>query len=218
MLEGIVAVAKQHSLTVFSDEVFRPLFHSRHAEQPPSVAALGYEKVVCTSSVSKAHGLPGIRVGWVVSPDPQIIQRIIVARDYTTISVSQLDQGVAAFALSPDILPRLLEQNLGRCAKGIALLDAFVRQNSKWCQWVPPEGAGVGFIRIHDNNGEPCDDADFCGRLARERGICIVPAGLSFTGDGDNDLKGYVRIALSDWPELEAGLPVITQFLASYMA
>lgn len=218
MLDGIVAVAKQHDLIIFSDEVFRPLFHSRDAEQPPSAAAMGYKKVICTGSVSKAHGLPGIRIGWVVCPDPKIIQQIIVARDYTTISVSQLDQGVASFALSPEVLPRLLDKNLQRCAKGIELLDAFVRQNSKWCTWVSPAGAGVGFIRIRDNDGNPIDDADFCSRLANEHGICVVPGGLAFTGDDNgDDLKGYVRIVLGDWQDLQEGLPVVAQFLARYM-
>ncbi|KAF5682021.1 aspartate aminotransferase [Fusarium circinatum] len=218
MLDGIITVAKQHHLILFADEVFRPLFHSPNEEHPPSVVAMGYQKTICTSSLSKAHGLSGIRVGWVVSPDPQIIKQIVVARDYTTVSVSQLDQCVAMFALSPEVLPRLMDVNLERCAKGIALLDAFVRENSKWCQWVPPAGAGVGFIRICKENEDPVDDADFCGRLASERGICVVPAGHSFTGDDKDDLKGYVRLPLGDWQELEQGLQVVANFLASYMA
>lgn len=181
---------------------------------------MGYGKVICTGSVSKAHGLPGIRVGWMVCPDVQMIQRIIAARDYTTIAVSQLDQGVAAFALSPEVLPRLLQQNLQRCAKGIALIDRFVLENSQWCEWVTPAGAGIAFIRIRNNKKDPVDDADFCVRLVDEHGICVVPGGLAFTGTGESgsDLKGYVRLALADWPELEEGLPVVTRFLANYMA
>jgi aspartate/methionine/tyrosine aminotransferase len=82
-LSEIVRVAQEHDLILFSDEVYRLLFHGLPQNQaPPSVISMGYNKVLVTSSMSDAWALAGIRVGWNASPDPSIIATIARARDY----------------------------------------------------------------------------------------------------------------------------------------
>ncbi|KAK0385458.1 hypothetical protein NLU13_7934 [Sarocladium strictum] len=217
VLDAILKIVQEKSLLLLSDEVFRPLFHNSTREQPSSAVSLGYRKVLCTGSLSKAYGLPGIRVGWVVSPDPEIISRMLTVRDYTTITVSQLDQGVASFALSPAVLPRLLEKNLSQCGKGIALIDHFIKENDRWCSWVPPAGTGVAFILIRDDTGRPVDAVDFCTDFADKRGICLIPAGYSFSDQGRSDFEGYIRLGISYCPELEQALQELSTFLQIYM-
>lgn len=90
-----------------ADEVYRPLFHSLPAGEAnrPSIISLGYKKTVATFSMSKAWSLAGIRVGWIASRDSSIMEAVRSARNYTTISVSQLDDRIAAFALSDSVWP-----------------------------------------------------------------------------------------------------------------
>ncbi|KAF5645858.1 transaminase type I [Fusarium tjaetaba] len=80
ILEQIRDLSKKHNITIFGDEVFRPLFHN-DTPTPPSVISLGYDNTISTGSVSKAYALPGIRNGWIISPNKDILQRIIAARD-----------------------------------------------------------------------------------------------------------------------------------------
>ncbi|KAK0636063.1 pyridoxal phosphate-dependent transferase [Bombardia bombarda] len=125
---------------------------------PPSIVSLPYPHTLATGSVSKAIGLPGIRIGWVISPSTAVLNRIMTARDYTTISVSLLDEGVAAFALAPGVLPALLARNLAICGRSIALLQAWVDGHSKGTgsgrvAWVPPQGAGTAFVRVFEKGG-----------------------------------------------------------------
>ena len=212
ILDQIFKLAEAHNITIFSDEVFSPLFHD-DATKPPPFVSLGYFNSVSTGSVSKAHGLPGIRVGWVVSPNLDIIERITTARDYTTISVSQLDEGVAAFALSPEVLPRLLERNLAICKSSIALLDDFVTRNSDRCTWIRPNGAGTAFIRFLTPDGLPVDDAAFAARLAERAGISSVPGGQCFSEEGAGDFKGYIRLTLGEDKKLQTGLERLQVFI-----
>lgn len=89
-LEEVVALAKRFNIAIFSDEVLTPLFHTDDPT-PPTVESLGYENSVSTDSLSKAYGLPGVRVGWVISRNAALLRKILIARDYTSISVSRLD-------------------------------------------------------------------------------------------------------------------------------
>ena len=77
ILDQIFKLAEAHNITIFSDEVFSPLFHD-DATKPPPFVSLGYFNSVSTGSVSKAHGLPGIRVGWVVSQNLDIDRKSVV--------------------------------------------------------------------------------------------------------------------------------------------
>lgn len=215
LLSSIILLAQARSITIFSDEVFSPLFHSEESEDvsPPPFVSLGYPQGVSTGSVSKAHGLPGIRVGWVVSPNREILERVVTARDYTTISVSRLDDGVAAYALSPGVLPRLLERNLAICKASIALLDGFVTKNADRCTWVKPRGAGTAFIRFLGQDGGPVDDAAFVARIVEKIGVSFVPGGHCFSDEGAGDFKGYVRIAIGDDKILRGGLERLQGFI-----
>ena len=214
-LESIIATARKSNLTVFSDEVFSPLFYTA-GPKPPPLVSLGYSRSVSTGSVSKAHGLPGLRVGWVVSQDADLMQKIVTARDYTTLSVSQLDDSVASFALRKEVLPVLMQRNLSLCQESIFMIDEFVQRNSQRCRWIKPSGAGTAFVQILERDGTPVDDAVFSARLADEEGICVIPGGHCFQDDGTDDFRGYIRLTLGEPQRLREALPALETFLTKY--
>ncbi|KAK3377545.1 pyridoxal phosphate-dependent transferase [Podospora didyma] len=217
-------VASKHPhITLYSDEVFSPLFHDQSFPSPPNLVSLGHPKTVSVGSMSKSMGLPGIRIGWVISPDLNLLERVMTARDYTTLSVSQLDDGVAVYALSPAILPALIRRNLDICAVSIGMIKEFLERNEgRGVEWVcPPQGAGTAFLRVLENDdgngngGKPVDDKDFAGELLKETGVSVVPGGYCFgEEDGDDDLKGFIRISLGAPREkLAEGLQRLEVFL-----
>lgn len=213
-LGQIVALAQKHNIVVFSDEVFSPLFHTN--DRPPPLVSLGSPGTVSTGSLSKAYALPGIRIGWVISQDKDIIHRVSALRDYTTISVSLLDDSVASFALSEEVLPRLMDRNLKLCAESITLLDEFVKRNAQRCRWTKPKGSGVAFVQILNKDKSPSDDLVFSKKLVEEAGITVVPGSYSFAEEGANDLKGYVRIWIGSPGRLREALVVLEEFVHNY--
>ncbi|KXH28413.1 aminotransferase class I and II [Colletotrichum simmondsii] len=179
VLASLVAFAKARDIILFSDEVYRPLFHnlfsSSGADVPPPLTTFGYPKVVVTGSMSKSYALAGIRIGWIASADKSIVQAVASARDYTTISVSQIDDQIASYALSPPVYTPLLRRNVGLAVTNKALLEAFIEKHKTLC-----------------SSGEPVDDARFCLDVLRETNVFFVPGSKCF-GHG-KDFKGYVRI------------------------
>ncbi|CAJ0554947.1 Ff.00g134600.m01.CDS01 [Fusarium sp. VM40] len=213
-LEQVLALAQKNNIVVFSDEVFSPAFHTK--DQPPPLVSLGSPRTLSTGSLSKAYALPGIRIGWVVSQDKEIIRQVSTLRDYTTISVSLLDDSVGAFALSKEVLPRLMERNLRIFAESINLLDGFVKRNAQRCRWTKPKGSGVAFVQILNKDGSASDDLVFSKKLVEEAGITVLPSSYSFAEEGANNLKGYLRIEIGSPERLREGLVAIEEFLHKY--
>lgn len=207
-------IAQDASITVFADEVYRPVFHSigpADPDFPSSLLSLGYEHTVVTGSVSKAYSLAGIRVGWIASRDRALIEKCASARHYTTISVSQVDDAIASYALSPGCIHGLLSRNLTLAKTNLAILDRFIESHRWACEWVKPRAGTTAFIRFN-KMGKPVDDVAFCESVFEQTGVLFVPGSLCF-GEGE-DFRGYVRIGfVQETPVLEQGLEALRSFM-----
>lgn len=164
--------------------------------------SLGYRKSVSTGSVSKAYSLPGIRIGWIISPDAEIITQVTNARDYTTLNVSRVDDSIAGFALSASVLPRLIERNLEICESNLASLDKLITKNPDRYAWTRPTGACTAFVRLRDSHGKLVDDLRLSQRLIDENGISVIPGDSCFGEEGVAGFKGYIRVSLGQEPSL----------------
>ncbi|KAJ5939743.1 aminotransferase [Penicillium verhagenii] len=193
-LQGIVDIAREHGIILHSDEVYRPLFHSLDAgsQDPPSVLSFGYEKTIVTGSMSKAFSLAGIRLGWIISLSPGIIEACASTRDYTVISVSQVDDQIATFALNSPTVHNLLARNIDLARRNLAVLGEFVEEFKWACQWTRPQAGTTAFIKFSDKGGSPIDDVEFCKRLQKNNGVMFVPGSQCF--GGGVDFKGFVRV------------------------
>jgi len=214
VLLRIVEVAQEHDLIVMSDEVYRPIFHSispLDPEFPPSILSMGYAKAVATGSMSKAFALAGIRVGWIASRSREIIEACAAARDYTTISVSQLDDAVASFALGQDTIHALLGRNIELAKTNVAILENFIEQHRWAFEWVKPVAGTTAFVKI-TKTGREVDDRVFCELLQERKGVMFCPGRHCF-GEG-KEFAGYVRIGyVCETQVLKEGLEQVRVFM-----
>ncbi|KAJ5753703.1 uncharacterized protein N7511_007856 [Penicillium nucicola] len=212
-LQAIVDVAREHDILIHSDEVYRPLFHSLKGEEiPPSILKFGYDKVISTGSMSKAFSLAGIRLGWIASPNPEIVEACASARDYTLISVGQIDDGVAAHALSSPCVENLLQRNFQLARQNLDILETFVTEFNWAVKWTRPQAGTTAFIKFVDRKGQAIDDVVFCQKLLEKTGVMLVPGSQCF-GDGA-DFRGFVRVGYV--PEHEVmvdGLQELRKFM-----
>ncbi|KAF2270937.1 aminotransferas-like protein [Lojkania enalia] len=211
-LQQVIDVAAENDIAILCDEVYRPIFHSINpldSDFPPSLLSMGYKKAIVTGSMSKAYALAGIRVGWIASRDPEIVEKIAEARHYTTISVSQLDERVAAYALHPNTIHSLLARNIQLAKTNLELLQKFIIKNEDECEWVKPLAGTTAFVKFY-REGKAVDSTDFCKKLVEKTGVLFVPGNECF----GEDFKGYVRIGFVNHTEIvKDGLSKVTQFL-----
>jgi aspartate/methionine/tyrosine aminotransferase len=162
--------------------------------------------------MSKAFSLAGIRLGWIASPNPEIIEACASARDYTLISVGQIDDGVAAHALSSPCVENLLQRNLQLARQNLDALESFVHEFSWAVKWTRPQAGTTAFIKFVDREGRAIDDVVLCQRLQETTGVMLVPGSQCF--GGGVDFHGFVRVGYV--PEHEVmvdGLQALRKFM-----
>ncbi|KIW16065.1 hypothetical protein PV08_06116 [Exophiala spinifera] len=203
----ILDVARKHDIIVMVDEIFRPLYHEDDngniAGSPSFVEHDDHytgRGVVVTSSMSKVWGLTGARIGWIVTKDQEILSKILDVKFYAFTSTSDIDEVVAAEALSDRCRPNILKKHLGNARANLPLLDAFVKKNSDMVSWTKPTAAATAFIRL-SWKGTPIDDVEFCKALLDEEGVLLSPGSLCFGEDRQKELLGFVRCHFTFQPE-----------------
>lgn len=216
VLTDLIEFAKKRDIIILSDEVYRPLFHGISPvdnDYPPSLVSFGYEKAIVTGSMSKAYSLAGIRVGWIACRSKEIIEQIAAARDYTTISVSKLDEAVAAYALGPSVIHALLSRNIKLAKTNIALLETFVKDHSSLCSWVKPTGGTTAYVKfLSKPNGPPIDDVQLCVDMLEKTKVLLVPGSKCF----GEVFKGFVRIGfVCETSVLQEALAKMKEYFAA---
>ena len=199
MLEGIARIADAHGAWVLCDEVYRGV--NQHDDRlTPSIVDL-YAKGIAVGSMSKAFALAGLRLGWIVAPDA-VLHRVMIHRDYTTISVGVLDDLLAAIAL--ETRGPLLERNRAIVRTNLDILDRWVAREPL-ISWVKPLGGTVTLL-AYDLD---MTSVEFCTRLIEETGALLMPG--SALG-----MEGTVRIGFGNGTAaLRDGLEAVSRFLAS---
>ena len=199
-LDRLVALTKAAGCHLLVDETYRDL---AYGPTLPLAASLG-EHVISVSSLSKAYGVPGIRVGWLITRDARLQETFLAAKEQISICGSVIDEWVAEQVLAnrAAILgPTLVEmrRRLQRVSDWIAaepLLD-----------WVRPTGGVVCFPRM--TSEPPGGTEGFYSRLLEDHGAYVGPGHWFEMPDR------FFRLGYG-WPtseELEAGLAAISKAL-----
>ncbi len=166
-LRRIVELAAERSIVLFSDEVYRGLEHDP-ADRLPAVCDL-YERGISLGTVSKAHGLPGLRTGWLASREPGLLERIRELKLYTTICSSAPSELLAAVALRHG--ETIVERSRQLVLANLPALAAFLERRGDLFEWVPPSAGPIGFPRICDGR----DVRRWCEETAEQAGVLLLP-------------------------------------------
>jgi aspartate/methionine/tyrosine aminotransferase len=189
-LDTICAVAARAGAWVLSDEIYRG---AEHDGQETATVWGRYDRALVTSGLSKAYGLPGLRIGWIVGP-PSLVEDLWGVHDYTTIAPGALNDRLARIALSPERRERLLARTRGIIRTNYATLRKWIDRRDHALVHIPPKAGAIAFVRYRHTIGS----TTLVERLRDEQGVLVVP--------GDHfDLDGYLRIGFGSHPALLSG-------------
>ena len=180
-MDAVVETARRADAWILADEVYAGAERTA-GEQTPTFYGL-YDKVLAVGSLSKAYGLPGLRVGWAVGP-AEIIDELWARHEYLTLSATMLSNHLAAYALSPGVRPRLIERARGFIRRGYPVLEQWISSHEGVLSAVPPQAAAIAFVKYDLK----IPSTQFVERLREEKKVLIVP--------GDHfGLDHFVRIS-----------------------
>lgn len=167
-MAAVIAIADRVGAWILADEVYRGAERLTDDETPSFFGR--YDKVVAMGSMSKAYGLPGLRIGWVAGP-VQTIDAIWARHEYTTISATMLSNRLAAIALSQPVRPRILQRTRNYIRQGYGVLQQWMDNHQDTFSLTPPQAAAIAFVRYHlDINSTALVE-----RLREEKSVLIVP-------------------------------------------
>lgn len=189
----LVEIAREADLWLFSDEVYRGL--ERDPDHTLPQAADLYEKGLSLNVLSKAYGLPGLRVGWIACQNRDLLAKMLRLKHYLSICNSAPAELIALRALARG--PQLLERNRCLAAENLGLWRAFFAEYPDLFQWWEPEGGCVAFPRFRGPEGVEA----WCARLLRQAGLLFLPATIYQSRLGpvpsDRFRLGYGRLGLA---------------------
>jgi aspartate/methionine/tyrosine aminotransferase len=165
-LHALIELAEASGAVLLVDETYRDLTHT----SPLPIAATLSPRAISVSSMSKAYGLPGLRVGWAVCRDPQLAETLLAAKEQMFICGATLDEAIASRVLTDRerILPPILTDvraRLGIVREWMAGQDTF--------EWIEPEGGVVGLVRFRA--GVDVDTDHFYEVLLAKYGTYVGP-------------------------------------------
>ena len=197
MLEAIAEVADSVGAYLLCDEVYRGTGQVGDG-MVPSIVDI-YHRGISTAGMSKVFSLAGLRVGWVVAPN-ELTEKIMIHRDYDTISVGMINDHFAAIAL--ENASKVLARSQAITRENLAILDSWIT-NEPRVDWVKPRAGTTAMLKLDI----PMSSREFCIDLLEKTGVMLTP------GDAF-DMEGYVRIGYANEREiLEAGLSEMSAHL-----
>ena len=199
-MQSIVEVAASVDAWLLADEVYQ----GAERDAPRTNSFWGrYEKVIVTNGLSKAYGLPGLRIGWVVAP-PEVAARLWSYRDYTTIAPGRLSDHIAQIALVPETRERILARTRKILQTNYPILRDWLRQHPETFTLTEPHAGAIAYLRYRLD----INSTTLVEKLLDEQSVLIVP-GDCFGMDH------YLRIGYGvEAAYLRAGLDRIHQTLA----
>ena len=191
-------LSEKHGFTIFSDEVYRGLEHDA-SDRLPALADIN-DRAVSLGVMSKTYGLAGLRIGWIVSRNEQVLASMSAFKDYTTICNSAPSEYLATLALQH--ADRIVARNLDIVSTNLDHLDTFFEARTDRFHWNRPKAGSIAFPELLIESVD-----EFCQDLVENIGVLLVPGTLY--GDYNAFRVGFGRRNL---PE---GLKRFEEYLSS---
>ncbi|WP_026621560.1 aspartate/methionine/tyrosine aminotransferase (plasmid) [Ensifer sp. WSM1721] len=201
-LDALIEIAESRGCYLLVDETYRDL---SYGVQHPTAASLS-KRAISVASLSKAFGIPGVRVGWLITRDEELYERFLAAKEQIGICGSVLDENVALQMLRKR--DAFLGKLLPEMQRRLDIMQDWI-DSERRVDWVRPSGGVVGFPRL--NVPANFDAPEFYKCLLQDHGTYVGP------GHWFEMPRNYFRVGFG-WPtadELRGGLQAISKTLDS---
>lgn len=195
-MDAIVAVARRASAWIVSDEIYRGAEVDTDVTSPTFWGR--YDKVVITSGLSKAFGMPGLRSGWVVAP-PELIRKVWIRHDYTTLAPSMISDLLTGFSMQPDVRENIFARTRGIVRANLPPLEGWIAAQGELLTYVRPVAGAIAYVKYR----LPVRSTRLVDKIREEQSVLLVSGDMFGLGKGfrigfgfdvEQTLKGLERV------------------------
>jgi aspartate/methionine/tyrosine aminotransferase len=203
-MERMVRICEEHGAWLHADEVYR----GTEFEGPPTPSFWGtYDKLVCVNSLSKAYGLAGLRIGWVVA-SPEMVEALWRRHEYAVIAAAGPSMQLAEIALEPHKRQALLDRQKRLSRQGHAILEDWIHQQQGRFSANRAAATSIAFVRCHLDIGS----VELAHHIRTRASVLVAPG--AHLGE-----EHHLRIAVGYEPEkLKAALGRISASVSEILA
>ena len=169
-LDAVIALCRHNGIYILCDEVYRGV-ELEPVDQMPQIADL-YERGVSLNVISKAYGMPGLRIGWIASQDTSLLQKVERYKHYLSICNSAPSERLTLIALKAR--HQILARNHALLHENVTLLEQLFAEFPGVVDWQRPQGGCVAFPRCTAPEG----GEEFCRKLIEESGVLLLPSSI----------------------------------------
>ena len=169
-LLALVEFCRERGIYIFSDEVYRGV-ELNPTDRMPQIADI-YEKGISLNVMSKAYGMPGLRVGWIASPDLDLLQKTERYKHYLSICNSAPSERLSLIALKAR--DQILARNMALLQENVVRLESLFDDFPGLVDWQRPMGGCVAFPKFTG----PDTGEEFCRKLIEESSILLLPSSI----------------------------------------
>ena len=191
-MDRMVEATERYGAWILADEVYAGA--EAHGDRTPSFWG-SHDRVLVTNSLSKAYGLPGLRLGWIVGPDA-LIEELWGRTDYTTIAPASLSDLLGRVALEPETRVKIGERTRGIVRANLGVLEEWMAAQEGRFSYRPPDAGAICYTRYD----APVGSTELAEKLRTEKSVLVVP--------GDHfGMDRYLRLGFGNpEDELREGL------------
>ena len=129
-----------------------------------------YDKLICVSGLSKAYGLPGLRIGWLVAP-PAFAAESWARHDYTTIGPAGASDHLASVALAPGMRDKIIERTRRILNANYPVLEEWLKRFGDTFSWHPPQAGAICYVKYRQGVGA----LDVVEKIRAQHSVLLVP-------------------------------------------
>jgi aspartate/methionine/tyrosine aminotransferase len=185
-MSRIVERCEHMGAYLLADEVY--LGAEIHCERTRSFWGMS-DRIIVTSGLSKAYGIPGARIGWIVGP-PDIVNECWTQHDYLTIGPNKISDAVARIAVRAENRDKLYSRTRDILRHNLPIMRQWVDGFGGFLTFREPRAGALCLVRY--NSARP--SLELCERIRDNHSVLIVP-GVHL------GLEGFLRIWLGGKPE-----------------
>jgi aspartate/methionine/tyrosine aminotransferase len=167
-MDAIIDLVERTGCFLLADEVYRGSELDGDRETPSFVGR--HPRVIATNSLSKAYGLCGLRIGWVVA-DAELIEACWRRHEYAVISAAAPSVLLAEYALEPQMRQRLLQRQRAFLREGARRVEEWVVEHDDLLEVVPPVATALSFPRYRLT----LDSVAVADALRRDASVLVIP-------------------------------------------
>ena len=195
-MEAVVRAARGANAWLLADEIYR----GAEVQGSGLTASFWgrYDKLLITSGLSKAFGMPGARIGWIVGP-PKMVATLCSYHDYLTLTPTYVSERLARIALEPPRRNQLIERTRSILRRQLPRLESWIHKHDDIFSYIPPVAGAIAYPRYK----LPISSIALMNRVMKEQSVLIMPGEffgmgkylrLGYGYDLDYTLRGLARV------------------------